>query len=92
MIATNKRYSYLRVTAIRINVHPAGKNSINTPHTFHARSVYGPWPYISRGPRGQSFASPHEDETCPYTQKKSWQPKKTSPAIILGQLIRPPSW
>jgi hypothetical protein len=84
MTTTNKRYSYLRVTVIRINVHPTRKNLINTPHTFHARSVYGPQPYISRGPCRQPFASPHEDETNPYTRKKSWQPKINWPGYHLG--------
>jgi hypothetical protein len=45
--ATNKRYSYSRVTTIRIDVHPAEENPTNTPHTFHAQSVYGPKPYVS---------------------------------------------
>jgi hypothetical protein len=71
MTATNKRYSYLRATAIRIDVHSAGENPINTPHTFHTRFVYGPGPYISRGPRRQPFASSHKAETCPYTWEKS---------------------
>jgi hypothetical protein len=44
---TNKRYSYSRVTVIRIDVHPTGENLINTPHTFHARSTYDPQPYVS---------------------------------------------
>jgi hypothetical protein len=35
----NKRYSYMRVTAIQIDVHPTGKNSVNISHAFHARSV-----------------------------------------------------
>jgi hypothetical protein len=67
MTATNKRYSYPRVTAIRIDVHPTGENPINTSHAFHARFAYGHGPYISRGPHRQPFAGPHEDETCPYT-------------------------
>jgi hypothetical protein len=37
MTATNKRYSYLRVAVIRIDVHPTGENPINTPHAFHTR-------------------------------------------------------
>jgi hypothetical protein len=45
--ATNKRYSYLRVVAIRIDVHPAGENPINMPHASHAQSAYGPRPYVS---------------------------------------------
>jgi hypothetical protein len=40
MIATNKRCSYSRVTAIRIDIHPTGINPTNTPHAFHARSTY----------------------------------------------------
>jgi hypothetical protein len=42
--ATNKRYSYSSVTIIRIDVHPAGENLINTTHTLptpvHVRSTY----------------------------------------------------
>jgi hypothetical protein len=71
MTVTNKQYSYQRVVTILIDVHPAGENLINTPHAFHARFAYGPGPYISRGPHSQPFATPHTDETCPYTQKKS---------------------
>jgi hypothetical protein len=26
---------------------PCRENLINTPHIFHSRSMYGPWPYIS---------------------------------------------
>jgi hypothetical protein len=36
MTATNKKYSYLRVTVIRIDVHPAAENPIDMPHVFHA--------------------------------------------------------
>jgi hypothetical protein len=75
MTATNKRYSYLRVTVIRIDVHHIGENLIKTPHAFHARLTYGTGPYISRGPRRQPFATLHKDETGPYTREKSWRPK-----------------
>jgi hypothetical protein len=44
---TNKRYSYLRVAAIRIDVHPAGENPTNTPHTSYPQSAYGSRPYVS---------------------------------------------
>jgi hypothetical protein len=47
MTAANKRYSYPRVAAIRIDVHPAGENPTNTPHVSHAQSTYGPRPYMS---------------------------------------------
>jgi hypothetical protein len=40
--AMNKRYSYLRVTVIQINVHLIGENTTNTPHDTHAWSVHGP--------------------------------------------------
>jgi hypothetical protein len=36
MTATNKWYSYPRVTTIQIDVHPTGENLINTPQAFHA--------------------------------------------------------
>jgi hypothetical protein len=71
MTATNKRYSYLRVAAIRIDIHPAGENLINMSHAFHARSALGPRSYISHGPHMQPFTSSHEDEIGPYTREKS---------------------
>jgi hypothetical protein len=45
--ATNKRYSYLRVTTIQMDVHHVGKNPINTSHSFHTHSEYGHQPYVS---------------------------------------------
>jgi hypothetical protein len=84
MNAANKRYSYPRVIAIRINVHPARENPVTTAHAFHAQFTYGPRPYISRGPRRQPFASPHKDETGPYAWKKSWPPKIDWPGYRLG--------
>jgi hypothetical protein len=47
MTATNKRYSYPRVVAIRIDVHPVEENPTNTPHASHAQSMYDHQPYIS---------------------------------------------
>jgi hypothetical protein len=84
MVVTNKWYSYPRVTTIQIDVHPIGENSINMPYTFHTQFTYGPGPYISRGLCRQPFASPHKDETCPYTREKSWQPKTDWPDRHLG--------
>jgi hypothetical protein len=84
MITTNKRYSYPRVAVIQIDVHPGGENPINTPHAFHAWFAYGPGPYISRGLHRQPCASPHKDETCPYTWDKSWRPKTDWPGRCLG--------
>jgi hypothetical protein len=84
MTTTNKWYSYLRVAAIRIDVHPAGQNLINTSHAFHTRFMYGPGPYISHGTHRQPFASLHKDETCPYTREKSWRLKTDWPGRRLG--------
>jgi hypothetical protein len=71
MTATIKRYSYPRVATIQIDVHHAGKNLINTPYAFYAQFAYDPRPYIFCGLRRQPFASPHKDETDPYTREKS---------------------
>jgi hypothetical protein len=57
MTVTNKRYSYPRVTAIQIDVHPIGENQINTSHTSHTQSVYGP------RPRGQRITTFHKSLT-----------------------------
>jgi hypothetical protein len=84
MIATNKQYSYLRVAVIRIDVHPAWENPINTPHAFHARFTYGPGPYISHDSCRQPFASPHNDETGPYTREKYWRSKTDKLSHHLG--------
>jgi hypothetical protein len=41
MTAVNKRYSYLRVAVIRIDVHLTGENPTNMSHAFHAQLAYG---------------------------------------------------
>jgi hypothetical protein len=84
MTAAIKRYSYPRDTMIRIDIHPAEENPINTPHAFHASFAYGLRPYISRGPCRQPFASPYKDKICPYTRKMSWQPMTDWPGRHLG--------
>jgi hypothetical protein len=40
MTTTNKRYSYLRVTMIRIDIHPTGENPINMTRTLWRQSMY----------------------------------------------------
>jgi hypothetical protein len=47
MTATKKRYSYLRVAMIQIDVHPARENLTHTPHASHSQCVYGHRPYVS---------------------------------------------
>jgi hypothetical protein len=68
----------------RIDVHPPGENPINTTHVFHARFMYGPGPYISRGLCRQPFTSLHKNEACPYTREKTWRPKTDWPRRHLG--------
>jgi hypothetical protein len=91
MTAANKRYSYPRVAAIRINVHPIGVNPINTHHVFHTRFMYGPRPYISCCLRRQPFASPHKTEIAPYTRRSLGNQRQTGPSVVLDHLILPPS-
>jgi hypothetical protein len=55
MTVTNKWYSYPRVAAIWINVHPTGENPTNTSHAFHAQSAYGQTIRISRSQRIATF-------------------------------------
>jgi hypothetical protein len=53
-MTTNKRYSYLRVAVIRIDVHPVGENLIHMTHTLfvpvhvcHSYASYGLSPYMA---------------------------------------------
>jgi hypothetical protein len=72
MTATNKRYSYLKVTAIRIDVHLAGENLTNMPHASHTQSAYGPGPYVShRVNTYQPFMSRRQIWMAPTTPKKN---------------------
>jgi hypothetical protein len=69
--ATNKRYSYSRVVAIRIDVHPAGENPTNMPHTFHAQSAYDHQLYVSHVIHiEQPFVSCHQIWMDPTALKK----------------------
>jgi hypothetical protein len=63
-------YSYLRVTVIRIDVHPAGENLNNTSYALHAWFAYGPGPYTSRCPRRTIF---HQS---PRSQNKPLHPEE----------------
>jgi hypothetical protein len=54
MAATKKQYSYPRVAAIQIDVHPTGENPTNTTRTLltpvHLRPVYASYaqsPYMA---------------------------------------------
>jgi hypothetical protein len=86
MTATNKRYSYPRVAAIWIDVHPVGENPINMPHAFHARLTYGPGPYISGG---NILLVPTTMKHAPTPGRNLSDRRRTGPAIVLGHLISP---
>jgi hypothetical protein len=47
------------------------------------------WTIHPRGSRRQPFTSPHKDETCPYTQDKSWRLKTDWPGHRLGPPLFP---
>jgi hypothetical protein len=91
MATTNKRYSYPRVTAIRIDVHPAGETPINTPHAFHAWFTYGlePYPVVHVG---NLSLVPTRLKHAPAPGRSLGNRRQTSPAITLGHLIFRPSW
>jgi hypothetical protein len=89
MTATNKQYSYPRVAAIQIDVHPIGENLINIPHTFHARSVYGPRPYILRG--GNLSLVLTRTKHALTLRRSLGNQRQIGPAVTLGHLILPPS-
>jgi hypothetical protein len=64
---TNKRYSYLRVTMIRIDVHPVGENLIHTTrtlpmpvHVCHMYAFYGQSTYVV------TFSKPSSTLDTPY--------------------------
>jgi hypothetical protein len=71
-------YSYPRVTAIWIDVHPTGKDPINMTQAFHGRSAYGHRPYVPHVVRVcQPFTSPQHGWTDALLLRKS-APDSTS--------------
>jgi hypothetical protein len=71
-------YSYPRVTTIRIDVHPTGKDLINMTQAFHGRSAYGHRPYVPHVVRVcQPFTSPQHGWTDALLLRKS-APDSTS--------------
>jgi hypothetical protein len=89
MTTTNKRYTYLRVTMIQIDVHPAGENPINTTCTLltlvHVCPTYascGQSPYV---------ATYHESSTdldgshCP---RGKWLPTQSTARRLTDPRVR----
>jgi hypothetical protein len=90
MIATNKQYSYLRVTMIWIDVHPVGEN-LSTHHTLSTLDLrmvldhtYLVWSTYST----LSLVSTRSKQAR--TPKKSLgNQRQIDPVVILGHLIPP---
>jgi hypothetical protein len=90
-------YSYPRVTAIRIDVHPAGENPTKTPHTLPtpvhvspAYTFYGQSPYVTTFhwlPRSRNRPL-HPEEVLPtkdrLVQPLSWVTSFLLPCDSLG--------
>jgi hypothetical protein len=84
-------YSYPRVTAIRIDVHPAGENPTNTsrmlPTSVHARpayAFYGQSPYVTTFnwlPRSQN--KPLHPEEVLATKERLAQPSSWVASFLL---------
>jgi hypothetical protein len=77
---------------IWIDVHPTGEiQPIYHMHpTLSLRMVLDHM-FLTRSMHNNLSRSPHEVETGSYTRQKSWRPKQTGLAIVLGHLILPPS-
>jgi hypothetical protein len=87
-----KNDTHIRVTVIRIDVHPVGE----TRPTRYTHFTLSPCKvpdhmYLMWSTHSNLSRSPHEVKAGPYTRKKSWQPKQTGPTVILGHLTLPPS-
>jgi hypothetical protein len=89
---TNKRYSYPRVTVIRIDVHPTGENSTNTPHASHTQSTYGPRPYVSHAVNAlQPFMKSSTCQRLPLPCFLTHTGPPRSPILACWRCSRPPA-
>jgi hypothetical protein len=91
MIATNKRYSYPRVAAIQIDVHPAGKtrSTRHTLSTLNSRMVPDHTSHVVHV--ANLSLVPTRTKQTPTTGRSLSDRRQTGSAIILGHLILPPS-
>jgi hypothetical protein len=91
MTATNKRYSYLRVTVIRIDVHPTGETR-STHHTFFTldpRMVPNHTSHVVHV--GNLLLVPTRTKYAPTPRRSLGIQRQIVLAIALGHLILPPS-
>jgi hypothetical protein len=70
-------YSYLRVAVIRIDVHPVGENSTNTPRTLPTLVHVGPRTLPTSGPRTWQPSMSHRQSWI-----ESLLLRKSAPDII----------
>jgi hypothetical protein len=91
MAAANKRYSYLRVTAVRMDVHHIGENptTCHTLSTLDSRMVLdhtSPMVHV-----GNISLVPTRPKQPPIPERSLDNRRQTGPAVTLGHLILPPS-
>jgi hypothetical protein len=85
LTATNNRYSYLRVTAIQIDVHPA-RETRPTRHTHPALSPHTvpDHTYLTRSMHSNLLHSTHEVKTSPLHSEEI--------LVTKNRLAQPSSW
>jgi hypothetical protein len=92
MTATNKRYSYPRVTAIRIDVHLVG-GTRSTRHTLSMLDSHMVLDHtFSVVCLGNLLLVSTRTKQTPTLGRSLGDRRQTGPAVVLGHLIPPPSW
>jgi hypothetical protein len=92
MTAVNKRYSYSRVAAIRINVHPAGGKTRSTRHTLSTLDSHMETDHTSPTVCvGNLSLVPTRPKHAPTPGRSLVNRRQTDPTVALGHLILPPS-
>jgi hypothetical protein len=91
MTATNKRYSYLRVTTTQINVHPTGETR-STCHTLFMLDPHRVPDHTSHMVHvGNLSLVSTRTKHAPTSKRSLDDQRQTSPAVALGHLILSPS-
>jgi hypothetical protein len=91
MTATNKRYSYLRITVIRIDVHPAGetRSTCYTLFTLDSRRVSDHTSHVVHA--GNILLVLTRLKQTPTPGRSLGDQRQTGPAVALGHHILPSS-
>jgi hypothetical protein len=85
MTAINRWYSYPTVAAIRIDIHPAGENLINTLPTLDPCMVPDHTSHVVHV--GNFSVVPTRMKQAPTPERSLGNQRQTGPAIVLGHLI-----